>query len=279
MHARARTLSADAIILDLEDGVAEAHKERAREQIPQSLQEGFPPDLPVFVRPNSQESGLLEGDLRAVLHPRVTGVVLPKVRTAGEVRDIVAWLRLQEAGHGIEEGALRLLILIESPPAVLGALEIARASPRVVGLAFGADDLAAAMGLARTAAPADVSYPRAHVALAAHAAGVDAIDIVHTAVKDREGFRREAETARALGYTGKQVVHPAQVDLANEIFAPSAEEVAWARATTAAFAAAPRGVMMVEGKMVDAPVIRQARRILERAARVAARRAGPSSSL
>jgi len=274
MHARARTAGADAIILDLEDGVAPPHKAAAREHIARALAEGFPPRLRVYVRPNAAASGLFETDLLAVLGDRVTGIVLPKVAGADEVQDADAWLRAVEIARGMPAGSLRFIVLIETPPAVLETRAIAAASPRVVGVAFGADDLAAGMGLPRAAA--DVAYPRAHVALAAHAAGVEAIDIVYTAVHDLDGCRAEARAARALGYTGKQVIHPRQVAVANEVFAPTPEEVAWAQAVIGALEAAPRGVIMVEGRMVDAPVIRQARRVLERAALVAERGGAPA---
>ncbi|MDQ7849765.1 MAG: CoA ester lyase [Armatimonadota bacterium] len=265
MQAKARTLPADAIVLDLEDAVAPAHKAAARLQVHRALEEGFPERLAVFVRPNAAASGLLREDLEAVLHPRASGLMLPKVAGPEEVREVDAWLGALEPQRGIAVGALRLLVIVETPRAVLEAFAIARASPRVVGLAFGADDLAAAMGLARTVAPADLRYPRAQVALAAHAAGVEAVDVVYTTVEDLGGFRREAEEARALGYTGKQVIHPRQIELANLIFSPSPQEVAWARRVIEAYEAAPRGAIMVEGRMVDAPVVRQAWRILERA--------------
>ncbi len=267
MHAKARTLPADAVVLDLEDGVAPPHKVAARAHIRRALEEGFPERLAVFVRPNARETGTFEEDLVAVLHPRLNGVMVPKTRAAEEVEDIDAWLRTAETTRGIGQGTLRLLLIVETAQGVLQAFDLARASLRTVGLAFGADDLAAAMGLARAAAPADLSHARAHISLAAHAGGVEALDMVHTAVDDVEGFRREAAAARALGYTGKQVIHPRQVDPANEIFAPSAAEIAWARQVVAAYQAAPRGAIIVEGRMVDAPVVRQAQRLLERAAR------------
>ncbi|MDQ7829221.1 MAG: CoA ester lyase [Armatimonadota bacterium] len=265
MLARARQVSADAVILDLEDAVAAADKPRARALVAQALAEGFPASTAVCVRPNSRGTGLLEEDLRAVLHPALWGVVVPKVADAAEVVALDEWLTAHEPAAGLDPGTVRLLVLIETPRAVLDAVAIAQATPRVTALLLGADDLAAAMGIRRTPTNAEVAYPRAHVAVAAHAGGVEAIDMVYTAVRDTDGFRAEAEAGRLLGYTGKQCIHPTQVEVANAVFTPSPEEVAWAMRVVEAYATAPRGTIVLDGRMVDAPIVAQAQRLLERA--------------
>ncbi len=271
MIHKARQLPADAIILDLEDGVAIKDKAVARARVHQALVEGFPEGLPVFVRLNGLPSGMLEDDLYAAFHPRLDGVVLPKVRSPDEVQLVGHALATLERIRGSPVGRLVLLILIETPQAVLRAEEIVSASARIVALMFGAEDLAAEMGLTRTAAAEEVRYPRAHAAVVAHGAGCEAIDLVYSALEDQAGLVRECQEGKTLGYTGKQVIHPSQLDPVNAAFSPDPSKVAWARRVMDAYLAAPRGALVVDGRMVDAPIVAQAQRILARADRIHAR--------
>lgn len=276
MMDKARTLPADAIILDLEDGVAATDKPQARTLIRAVVAAGFPADVSLWLRPNALGTGLLEDDLLACLLPGVTGIVLPKSRTSAEVVLVDGVLRTLERAREMREGGVRIALLIETPPAVLRAADMAAASQRIAALVFGADDLAADAGLQRTASNDEVREARAHVALAAHAAGRDAIDIVHTAIRDREGLARECREGKALGYTGKQVIHPAQLGAVHAAFSPSDGELAWARRVIDAYRTAPRGALVVDGRMVDAPIVRQAERVLVQAERIAGRRGGPA---
>jgi len=269
MIETARTLPADALILDLEDGVAAKDKLRARAVVREALRAGFPGRASVWLRPNALATGLLEDDLLACVQPGLHGVVLPKSRSAAEVRLAAGVLRTLERARGLGE-PLALGVLIETPQAVVGAAALARASERIAALIFGADDLAGEMGVPRTESNEEVRAARAHVALVAHARGCEAVDLVYTRVRDLEGLARECREGKALGYTGKQVIHPAQLEPVHAVFSPSAEEVAWARRILDAYAVAPRGALVVDGRMVDAPIVRQAERILRRAARLAA---------
>jgi len=275
MIEKARALPADAVILDLEDGVAAKDKPRARATIRAALEAGFRPGASIWLRPNALASGLLEDDLLACLLPGLAGVVLPKTRRLDEVRLVDGVIGRLERARGLPRGGLTLALLIETPQAVLHAAEIAGTSPRIAALLFGADDLAAEMGLARTASSEEVRGARAHVALVAHAGGYEAIDIVYTAVRDLEGLARECREGKALGYTGKQVVHPAQLDPVHAVFSPSEGEVAQARRIVEAYRSAPRGAVVVDGRMIDAPIVRQAERVLAQAARIVRRGAGP----
>ncbi|HXF81354.1 MAG TPA: CoA ester lyase [bacterium] len=268
MLEKARGLPADALIFDLEDGVAPKDKPRARTLIRDALASGGLPER-VWLRPNALATGQFEDDLLACLLPPVVGVVVPKSRTARDVEIAASVVASLAAARGFRH-PVRLALLIETPPAVLGAADLAAAAgDRLAALVFGADDLAAEMGLPRTAGNDEVRVPRAHVALVAHAVGVEAIDLVYTAVRDLDGLRRECQQGRLLGYTGKQVIHPDQIAPVQEIFAPSAEELAWARRVMEAYHAAPRGALVVDGRMVDAPIVRRAERLLARAARLA----------
>ena len=276
MMEKARGLATDAIILDLEDGVAAKDKVQARTLIRAAVAGGFPPEVSVWLRPNALATGLLEDDLLACLLPGITGIVLPKSRAPAEATLVDGVIRALERARKMDEGNVRLALLIETPQAVLGAAEMATASERVAALVFGADDLAAETGLQRTASNDEVREARAHVALAAHGSGRDAIDIVHTAVRDLEGLARECREGKALGYTGKQVIHPAQLDAVHAVFSPSDDEIAWARRIIDAYRTAARGALVVDGRMVDAPIVRQAMRVLSQAERIAGRRGGLS---
>ncbi len=271
MLRKAPTLPADALILDLEDGVAPQDKAVARARIPQALEAGFPEGVRIFIRPNSLATGLLEDDLLATVHPRVDGVVVPKARSPHDLEVVDRVLATLEEARGIPLKQVAIAVLIETPQAVLHAEEIVTRSARVVALLFGAEDLAAEMSLSRASAAAAVAYPRAHTALTAHATGCAAIDLVFTAIDDAEGLTAECREGKALGYTGKQVIHPSQLGPVNATFAPDPSQIAWARRILEAYRTAPRGALVVEGKMIDAPVVAQAERILADADRIADR--------
>jgi citrate lyase beta subunit len=265
MVAKAPVLDADAIILDLEDGVAARDKPRARAALETVLRDGLAARATVWVRPNGLDTGLMEDDLAACLWPGLTGVVVPKVRAAAEMRLTETIVEALARDRGM--GPLWLAVLIETPQAAVAPAEIGRACSRLAAVMFGADDLAAEMGLARTDSNDEVAVPRAQVALTAHALGCEAVDIVYTRVRDEDGFRRECAEGRRLGYTGKQVIHPSQIAPANAAFSPRADEIAWATRIIEAYQVAPRGAFVVDGRMVDAPIVAQARRVLERARR------------
>jgi citrate lyase beta subunit len=263
MLAKAPTLGADAVILDLEDGVAAKDKPAARAGVEAAVRGGLRASGTVWIRPNALATGMLEDDLLACLWPGVEGVVVPKIRSAREVRliDGVAGRLARDRGAA----PVHLGLIIETSPAILAVEDLARTSPHTAALLFGADDLAAELGVVRTPENAEVAGPRGRVALAAHAVGCEPIDLVYTRLDDPEGFRRECEEGRRLGYTGKQVIHPSQVAPANTAFSPTEEDVARARRIVSAYRAAPRGALVVDGRMVDAPIAAQAERVLERA--------------
>ncbi|MBI4279981.1 MAG: CoA ester lyase [Armatimonadetes bacterium] len=274
MIEKARTLAADAIILDLEDAVAPDGKAAARALVARALEEGFPASPVVLVRVNGCASGLLEDDLAQVVRPRVDGICLPKCQDAQEVLLLDRLLADAERRTGKPAGALWLVPFIESPGAVLEAAQIAAGAPRVAALSFGAEDLAAAMGIARTREGDEVVYPRAHMALAAHAAGRAAIDGVFIDFRDADGLEQDIRRGRSLGYTGKQLIHPSQIEPTNRLFSPDPEVVARARRMVDTFdaaVAAGQGVVVVDGQMVDRPVAERARRMLAVAAAHAAR--------
>ncbi|MFC7021401.1 MULTISPECIES: HpcH/HpaI aldolase/citrate lyase family protein [Haloarcula] len=248
---------ADTVVFDLEDAVAPDAKAAARETVRDALGDVLPCDLEVCVRVDPVGQGAA-ADLDVVLSgPHPDAVVLPKTSGPADVDGLAALL----GDHG---AALPVLALVESAAGILHAEAIA-AADATDALVFGAEDLAGDIGATRTAAGEEVAYARQHVVLAARAADVDPIDTLYPAYEDREGLRADTETAVGLGYEGKLAIHPAQATVINDVFTPTAERLAWAERILAAREEADGGVFVVDGEMVDAPQVRQAERILERA--------------
>lgn len=249
---KAKATGTDAIIVDLEDATAPDEKERAREVV-RGLYLGGESPL-VFVRVNPTPEARLSADVAAAARAGASGIVLPKASSADDVRCVSA-------------AAVAILVQVETARGVLRALELAEADPRVMGLAFGAEDLSADLGVARTRDIGEFATARALVALAAAAAGVSAIDTPWLDLGDPDGARGEAYAARQLGFTGKFVIHPSHVAAVNAAFTPDEQETERARRIVEAFDAAVadgNGIAKLDGRMIDRPVIVAARRVLAR---------------
>jgi citrate lyase subunit beta/citryl-CoA lyase len=195
-------------------------------------------------------------------------LVLPKVEHPDDVLQVGELLSEQEAAAGLPDGGVRLVAMIESARGLLQAPAIAAGSPRLIALMFGAEDFMRDLGMltVRPQETDDWLYARSAVVIAAAAARLAAIDRVYLDVHDPEGLRRDALQARRLGFTGKALIHPAQIDVVEEVFRPTPEEVAYARRVVAAFDAAEAtgaGATLVDGRMVDRPVVERARQLLE----------------
>jgi citrate lyase subunit beta/citryl-CoA lyase len=261
---KARGLPASAVILDLEDGVGAAEKDQAREALTGALETPWPPRPALFVRVNGPRSPHFYADMAVCVPLGPVGVCVPKCETAGDVRMAAAELERNGAGPD-----MRLLPFVESAKGVVNAHDIASADERVVAIALGSEDLAADMGLRRSKAGTEIAFHRAAVATAARAAGVLAIDAVWIDLQDLAGLEADAGVGRAFGFAGKQIVHPSQIEPVTRAFAPTEVERAWAARIVEAFDAAERhgsGVVVVEGEMVDRPVVLRARRILDASA-------------
>lgn len=276
MIAKALTLPADALILDLEDAVTVERKDEARAAVRRWLETLDFGGRERWVRMNPLVTGFGEPDLEGTLSGRPDGYVVPKPRTATDIRAIAAILDRLEERHGVRFGSTRLLLIAtETPEGLLNIAELAAASARVAALSWGVEDLGAAMGLGRTrdAAGRYLDIPRharVMTALAAAAAGVEAVDTVYTDIPNVEGLRRECEEAVWMGFTGKISIHPNQIPVINEAFTPSAEVVRETRELIRAFEEYRRkgsGAFAFKGQMVDMPHLTRARKILERAER------------
>lgn len=253
MLRKAPDAGADVIVFDLEDAVAPEHKSDACEAVGDLLADpDFDPDPEVCVRVTPDPAD----DLAALDGGRPDSLMLPKVASAGDVADLDRLVR--ERG-----GSLPILALIESAPGVLAADEIA-AAEATDALVFGAEDLSADIGATRTAEGTEVLYARERVVIASSTAGIEAIDTVYTDIEDAEGLTEETRFARQLGYDGKMAIHPAQVDPINDAFSPDPERVEWAKRVLEARDREGGGVFRVDGEMIDAPLIAQAERIVDR---------------
>jgi citrate lyase subunit beta/citryl-CoA lyase len=274
MLARAATAGADAIVIDLEDAVPPAEKKAARRQARTALKTLADAGQTVFVRVNSIDSGLTRDDLMAIVRKGLAGVVLPKAGHPQDLRDLDVLLREAEMANKVRPGDIRTVPLIESPRALLRCEEIARASDRVVALSVGGEDYSAAMGIARDAGGAGLAHLRYVVATVAAAYGLIAIDTPYADIRDAKGLAAETRLVKAIGFKGKYVLHPDQVAAVNRAFTPSREEIAAARRTVAAAREGlthGAGAISLGGRMVDAPVVDRANRLLATAAAIKTR--------
>lgn len=277
-QAKALQAGADALILDLEDSVAETALPAARVRVRDFLCAQAPGTRAqqLWVRPNSLASGKLAEDLAAIITGRPDGVVLPKVSSIREVQEVGRHLSDLEARAGVAQGTTRVIVIAtETPQALLNLGEYSRetAGERLTGLTWGMEDLAAAIGaLGKTETDGTLTpvfqLARSLCLVAAAAAGVQAIDGVHADFRDREGLERDVARARRDGFTAKLAIHPDQVPVINAVFSPSAAELEHARRVVAAFESSKgAGVTSLDGRMLDRPHLVLARRVLERAAR------------
>ncbi|GII86121.1 CoA ester lyase [Sphaerisporangium siamense] len=250
---------ADALIVDLEDAVPAAGKDAARAAVRGWLETADPGPVEIWIRVNAGETR--EADVRAVAgSPKVAGLVLAKVETAGELTGVDALLT------GIGAGDLPVVPLLESAAAVLRAQEIA-AAPRVARIQVGEADLRADTGITPGDDERELLWVRSQVVLASAAAGIDPpVAPVSTDFRDLDALRASTRALARLGYVGRACIHPAQIAVVNEVFTPAEDEVRWATDIVTRFEAAGSGVLLdAAGRMVDEAVVRQARRVLARA--------------
>jgi citrate lyase subunit beta/citryl-CoA lyase len=265
---KAKGLAADALILDLEDAVAPDAKAEARGRVCAAVQSGEYGAKELTIRINGLGTEWHEADLAAVAAAGPDGVVVPKVNSAAEVRSLVAAL---DAAGAPERTAL--WAMLETPVAMLHAEEIASASDRLTVLIMGTNDLAKELHAQHVPGRAPLQFGLQSCLMAARLAGKVILDGVYNDIKDDEGFRAECLQGRQFGFDGKTLIHPSQVGPCNEVFAPSDAEIATAREIIDAFdeaTAAGRGVVTVNGRMIENLHVDDARRVLAQADAIAA---------
>jgi citrate lyase beta subunit len=261
---KATTLDVDCVCLDMEDGVAQNRKSEARSTIVNVLRELDFGRSERLARINPVGSGLEQDDLQAILPARPDGIVVPKVDKAEQV----LWVCAQIDQMLGEDTPLCVIVIIESARAILNLAEIAGAHSRLQGLIFGAEDFAGDIGAVRTPQAWEVFYARSAVITHAAAYGLQAIDMVFVDFHDDDGLRQEARIGAQMGFAGKQIIHPNQIAPVQKAFTPSTEEIGQALQLMRVFQEhqqAGKGAFAENGKMIDAPIIKAAQRVLERA--------------
>lgn len=260
---------ADALILDLEDSVAPSRKDIARDLVSRLLDDRSARAWSFFVRVNPLDTGLTDRDLAAIVKPGLDGVVLPKANGAEDVVAIAATIDRLEAAAGMAAGSVRIAVVAtETPRALFNLGSYAPAPPRLVGLTWGAEDLAAAIGAtANKGNDGEWTSPyvvaRSLCLFAAAAAHVAPIDTLYADFRDAAGLERDCRRSRRDGFTGRLAIHPDQVATINAAYSPSAAEIADARRIVDAFAARPdAGTLGIDGKMYDIPHLKAARKTL-----------------
>ena len=256
---------ADCVLFDLEDSVALAEKDAARFLIAEALAGVDYTGSEIYVRINDPNTALGREDLAAIVPLGKAVIRLPKTETAADIVNCAAEMTRIEKQSGLPEGSTQMMAAVESALGVLNAREIAAASPRMVAIAIGAEDYTADMKTSRSKEGTELYFARNMVLLAARAAGIDAIDTVFSDINDEEGFAAEVRLIKQLGYDGKSIINPRQIGPLHSIYAPTDKEILNALAITAAIEEANKrgsGVISLNGKMIDRPVVLRAQRVL-----------------
>lgn len=258
----------DSIMFDLEDAVALKEKDTARLLVAHALQHPLYQEIETVVRVNPLDSefGLL--DLNAVVRAGVDVVRMPKTETAQDVIDMDREITEIEKACGREVGSTKMLAAIESPLGITQANQIATASPRLIGIALGAEDYVRNLKTERSPEGIELLFARCSILQAARAAGIQAFDTVYSNANNEEGFLKEAALIKQLGFDGKSLINPRQIELLHNLFAPTQKDVDQAKRIIEAAEEAERqgsGVVSLNGKMIDAPIIDRAKLVLERA--------------
>jgi citrate lyase subunit beta/citryl-CoA lyase len=264
---------ADAVILDLEDGCPISDKETGRVFARDSVQMLRESGLDVFIRVNALETGLTETDVDYVVCEGLDGIILAKTETKEDVTKLDHLLLEKEKKKGLASGALSVIPLLETPKGVLNTREIIGASSRIIAVGFGAGDfsreMGAGMGVTKLSPDeyfTSILHARSSIAMAARAAGVQAIDSPFFGlVIDLEGLARETEKVKLLGFSGKQLTHPRHVDVVNRVFAPEQQDVVFAEEVVKAYEQAQEkglGATTIGGKMIDYGSFKRAESLL-----------------
>jgi citrate lyase beta subunit len=275
--SKAATLGVDCVCLDMEDGVAQNRKAEARATIVHALESLDFGRSERLARINPVGSGLEEADLSAVLPSKPDGIVLPKVEHPEQVRWVCNQIDEAEGVQKVEQGRMGVIAIVETARAIVNLGPIASAHPRLQALIFGAEDFAGDMGAVRTPEAWEVFYARSAVVTHATAFDLQAIDMVYIDFQDIEGLREEARRGVQMGFAGKQIIHPNQVAPVQEVFTPSDDEIYQAQRIMQAYnehQQAGRGAFAMDGKMIDAPILKAAQRVLARAQAAGKIRAG-----
>ena len=270
MLINGEALGADAMILDLEDSVSPAEKDSARILVRNYLRTHGERDTFLIVRINATDTKYWQDDLAMILPEKPDAIMPTKVNGKAMLQTLTDAMERVEESAGLKEKT-RLIPLIETAMGVEKAMEIASFSDRIIGLALGGEDLTADLHCRRTKEGMEILYARTRLVCAGRAAGIDVFDTPFTDVDDIEGLEKDAYFAKGLGFSGKLVISPRHIDIVNEVFSPSPEEIEYARQVLKCIREAKamgKGVASLRGKMIDAPIVARARQVCEAAAQI-----------
>ncbi|MDQ7095246.1 CoA ester lyase [Desulfosporosinus sp. PR] len=277
MVAKAPEFPADIVTLDLEDSVPPAEKEAARKIVAENLKYAAGGGAQVFVRINNWETELTNDDLEAIVYEGLAGVTLAKTGCAADVQRLDWKLEELERRRGLEVGSVKISMLLETAKGVINAAECCLASKRNVNAIFGAVDYCRDMRVKLTNESVEQQYARSHVAVACRAAGIVAIDAPFVDFKNIEAFERNVAEGRQMGYEGRMIIHPGQVEPSNRMYSPDPADVEWARGVVKVFEeegiAKGKASVSYNNKMVDTPVYLNAKDILAAQAEIDAKNA------
>lgn len=261
---KAKTLTADIICFDLEDSVPVEEKKLARSLIKEALTKRSEYGSEIYVRTNSPQSGMIQDDLKEILQKGIDGIIVPKVNNAAEIKKIEKTMVNLEKKRKLKP--TELIPSIESAEGVVNAYSIASASKRVSALVFGVFDLLNDLGVEYTKQAEGAKYARTKIPIDAKAAGKYAIDAIWQDLNDQTGLEQDCILAKSLGYVGKSIIHPNQIQTSHKIFYPTSGEIEWARKVIDAYSAArerKKGATKVDGKMIDEVHFKRAKTLLE----------------
>ena len=265
---KSTTLGVDSICMDLEDGTAINKKVEARTVITQAIKELDFGNSERCIRINSIGSGFEKDDLASALAAQPDSIVVPKIETAKQVKWVSEQIESFELSNQLKIGSIRLLVGVETAKGILNLKEIAEADKSLEAIIFGGEDYAASIGAVRTKSATELLYARQAVVTACAANNIQALDIVFIDFKDTEGLRAEAQEGAGFGFSGKQVIHPNQVQVTQEAFTPSDEAISYAKRVVESFEISQKegkGAYALDGKMIDMPLLKNAQKVLDRA--------------
>ncbi|MCV0373247.1 MAG: CoA ester lyase [Nitrosarchaeum sp.] len=261
---KAKSLKADIVCFDLEDSVPNTEKKNARKLIKTALKSRLSYNSSIFVRTNSPASGKIPDDLNEIIQKGIDGIVIPKVNNVSEIKKIEKKVLQLEKSRNLKP--IQIIPSIESAEGVVNTYSIASSSKRISAVVFGVFDLLNDLGIEYTKDPEGAKYSRAKIPVDARAAGVASIDAIWQDLKDVKGLEQDCKIGKRLGYTGKSIIHPDQIDIAHKIFHPSKTEISWAEKVCKIYEESikkGRGATTIEGKMIDEVHYKQAKALLD----------------
>ena len=271
MLEKASTADTDILVPDMEDSVPDNEKSNARTLISEKLETLSGKNQSIVPRVNALDTGLTFDDIHAVVNSKTYGISVGKIESSWEIKEVSKILSQIESEKSVELGSTKIIAWIESASAIVNVNSIASASDRMLGIAFGGEDFTNDMGIQRSETGIEILYPRSVVAVAAKAAGITAIDTPYVNFRDNDGLEQEIKSVLPLGFKAKFAIHPGQLQSINNLFSPSEEAIEYAKKVIEVFEEAERngsGATSLDGKMIDVPVVKRARNLLELANRM-----------